>query len=291
MGLADRHYMRDSYHAPHITTKLIVVLIAAFLVQSILLFYWGIDLESTLGLTLNGIKHGRIWQLLTFQFLHVPIWPLHVLFNCLGLYFFGRPVEQILGAKKFTVLYLLAGICGGILQMLVTLILPHHDDGAVVGASAGICGMIAFFCSLNPMQEVTTWIYFFPVTIRAKYFLMFITAFSIFGVIIPFANVAHGAHLGGILLGLAYVRWGTAWEGLINWKPFTFKQRQRKSPRAARPASPIFRRENLADLPEQEFISREVDPILDKISQHGIQSLTERERKILEAARNKMAKR
>ena len=45
------------------------------------------------------------------------------------------------------------------------------------------------------------------------------------------------------------------------------------------------------DLPSEEFISREVDPILDKISAHGIQSLTERERKILEAARNKMAKR
>ena len=46
-----------------------------------------------------------------------------------------------------------------------------------------------------------------------------------------------------------------------------------------------------ADLPSEEFISKEVDPILDKISAHGIQSLTERERKILEAARAKMAKR
>src|SRR5882724_588399 len=293
MGLADRHYMREEYHAPHITTKLIVVLISAFVVQSVLLYYGGIDLEGILGLTLEGIKHGKVWQLLTFQFLHVPIWPFHVLFNCLGLYFFGRPVEQILGAKKFTILYLLSGICGGLLQVLATLILPRHEDVAVVGASAGICGMIAIFCSLHPMQEMTTWIYFFPVTLRAKYFLMFIGGFSLFGVLVPFANIAHGAHLGGILLGLSYVRWGTAWEGLINWKPISFKQRQRQTSRAKFKKTPptVFNRENPADLPEDEFISREVDPILDKISQHGIQSLTERERKILEAARNKMAKR
>ena len=285
--------MRDPYHAPHITTKLIVVLIIGFLVQSILLFYWKVDLESTLGLTLNGIAHGKIWQLVTFQFLHVPILPFHVLFNCLGLWFFGKRVEEILGPKKFLITYLVAGVCGGILQLLTTLILPMHVDASVVGASAGICGIIAIFCSLHPMQEMTTWVYFFPITIRAKYFLIFLSAISIFGVIIPMGNVAHAAHLGGILFGLAYVRWGTAWEGLIDWKSFRSKQRGPQPGRAKfkKPTPSIFNQESPADLSEEGFISREVDPILDKISQHGIQSLTERERKILEAARNRMAKR
>jgi hypothetical protein len=92
-------------------------------------------------------------------------------------------------------------------------------------------------------------------------------------------------------LGLAYVRWGTAWEGVFNWKPL---ERRRKPQKPVGKRKPIFTplsEKPPAELPEEEFISREVDPILDKISQHGIQSLTERERKILEAARNKMAKR
>lgn len=291
MGVADRHYMRDPYHAPNITMKLIVILIACFLIQSILLFYGRYDLSQHLGLTLEGIKEGKIWQLVTFQFLHIPIWPFHVLFNCLGLYFFGRPVEQVLGPKKFTLVYLLAGIVGGILQILVALILPHHDDLSVVGASAGICGIIAIFCALHPMQEMTTWIYFFPVTIRAKYFLMFLAGFSLFGVIVPFSNTADAAHLGGILFGLAYVRWGTAWEGLIRWKPFAFRGHQKKSATSRRATIRVRDDETPGEVPQEEFISREVDPILDKISQHGIQSLTERERKILESARNKMAKR
>jgi hypothetical protein len=142
---------------------------------------------------------------------------------------------------------------------------------------------------MNPMQEMTTWVYFFPVTIRAKYILIFLAAESIFGVIIPMGNVAHAAHLGGILFGLAYVRWGTAWESFIVFDSFKSKQPKRKSGSARKPYS--FTRENPAEVPEDEFISREVDPILDKISQHGIQSLTDHERKVLEAARNKMAKR
>jgi len=283
--------MRDPYHAPHVTTKLIVVLVAIFLLQSILLFYAQIDFEKTFGLTLEGVAHGKVWQLLTFQFLHVPIWPFHILFNCIGLYFFGRPVEEILGAKKFVLLYLLAGVCGGILQLLTTLILPRHPDIPVVGASAGICGMVAIFCSLHPMQELTTWVYFFPITVRARYVLIGLLAVSVFGTIIPTGAVAHAAHLGGILLGLAYVRWGTAWEGVINWKPFTSKRPQRKPQPVRKQSFSPFSGKIPSETTEEEFISREVDPILDKISQHGIQSLTEQERRILEKARNKMAKR
>lgn len=283
--------MRDPYHAPHLTTKLIVVLIVIFLLQSILLFYWGINFEDIFGLTLHGIKQGKIWQLLTFQFLHVPIWPFHILFNCIGLYFFGRPVEEIVGTKKFALLYLLSGVCGGILHVLITLILPHHPDVSVVGASAGICGMVAIFCSLHPMQELTTWVYFFPITVRARYLLMFLLAVSVFGTILPLGDVAHAAHLGGILLGLAYVRWGTAWEGVFNWKPFRFKSRPQKTQAARKSSFTYFNDKMPAETSEEEFISREVDPILDKISQHGIQSLTEHERKVLEKARNKMAKR
>ena len=295
MGLADRNYMRDEYHPPRVATKLIVVLIAAFVIESVLVFYFNVDVLKYLGLTVAGLKAGKVWQLLTFQFLHSTPWPWHLLFNCLGLYFFGRPVEERLGSKKFVVLYLSCGVVGGLLQVASSALLPNHYDVPVVGASAGICGMIAIFCSLNPMQELTTWIYFFPVTIRARYFLLFIGLLSLFGTFIPFDNVAHAAHLGGILLGMAYVRWGeTTSQNLRSLNPFQTRQRKQELIKAASFKMPKWshhKSEDAVDPAPEEFISREVDPILDKISAHGIQSLTERERKILEAARNKMAKR
>ncbi len=291
MGLADRYYMRDSYHVPRLTTWLIAVLITAFLLQSVLLFYGDFVLSSQLALSVEGLRHGKVWQLLTFQFLHSCPWPWHVLFNCLGLYFFGRPVEEMVGSRKFISLYLLSGLAGGLLQVLVTVLLPRHEDIPVVGASAGVCGMIAIYCAVNPMQELTTWIYFLPITIRAKYLLIGLSAYSVYGTLIPLGAVAHAAHLGGILVGLSYVRFarriaddGRDWLGWLRRRRFPSpapgslaRYARWERPRLERPKSP-------------EFISREIDPILDKISAHGIHSLTEKERKILESARERLGK-
>jgi membrane associated rhomboid family serine protease len=294
MGLADRQYMRDRYYPPRMTTILIVVLIVGFVIQSLLLFYGRFDSLRYFGLTVQGLKEGKVWQLITFQFLHAVPWPWHVLFNCLGLYFFGRPVEETFGPKRFLILYFLAGIAGGLLYVITTVVLPHHPDVSVVGASAGICGLIAIFCSLHPMQELTTWIYFLPITIRARYFLMFLGLFSLFGTLVPFDDIAHAAHLGGILFGIGYVRWGEAlFERFTSWRPLKSRQRKRELVKAASIKGsrwPGLKSEAGAGPPSEEFISREVDPILDKISAHGIQSLTEQERKILEAARNKMGR-
>jgi membrane associated rhomboid family serine protease len=293
MGIADRHYMRDEYHPPRATTVLIVVLIAVFLLQSALLVYGRINLDEQFALTLAGLKEGKVWQLLTFQFLHAVPWPWHVLFNCLGLYFIGRTVEETLGTKKYLWLYFLSGVAGGVLQVLTTAVLPRHEDIPVVGASAGIYGLLAIFCTLFPMREITAFIYFIPVNIRARTLLIFLGCLALFGTLIPFSNVAHAAHLGGLVVGVAYVRWSeSVSEFWRRWHPLQSRQRKRELVRAAA-KSKLWRTEieTPAELPPEEFISKQVDPILDKISAHGIQSLTERERKILEAARKKMAKR
>ena len=292
MGLRDRQYMRDPYHAPHITRKLIFVLILAFLLESIFVFYGKFDVLGIFGLTASGIKAGKVWQLFTFQFLHSYPWPWHVLFNCLGLWFFGRPVEEMLGSKRFFTTYLLCGFAGGLLQIATTF-LPGHADIPVVGASAGICGIVAIFCSLHPMQELTTWIYFLPVTIRARYFLMFLAGLSLFGTIVPFDYVAHAAHLGGIAFGVGYVRWADqACDILARLNPFKKTNAGLKPDSTTSIHQPLWARSKPEPpAPEEEFISKEVDPILEKISAHGIQSLTESERKTLEAARRKMERR
>jgi membrane associated rhomboid family serine protease len=189
------------------THWLIGVLIGVFVIQSLLWFYWDADISKQLELTTKGVFSGKVWQLVTFQFLHTFPSPWHVLFNCLGLWFFGRRVEEVLGSRRFLKVYFACGLAGGMLQVLLPVILPRHDDVAVVGASAGVCGIIAVFCSLYPMQELTTWLYFFPIQIRARYLLIFLGAFSLFGTLIPLGPVAYGAHLGGILFGIGYVRW------------------------------------------------------------------------------------
>ena len=289
MALADRYYMRDSYHAPRVTTRLIVVLIVCFVIQSLLLFYGEVEVREHLALSVDGLRHGKVWQLLTFQFLHSTPWPWHVLINCLGLYFFGRPVEEIVGSKKFLALYFLSGTAGGLLQVFVTAVLPRHMDIPVVGASAGVCGMIAIFCSINPMEELTTWIYFLPITIRARYFLMFITGFSVFGTLVPFSGLAHGAHLGGILTGLAYVRFGRRfWDQAPGWLRWPWAERAQKPRPGSRAKGTRWIRPR--GKPEQESISEEVDRVLDKISAQGLHSLTDKERRILDHARQRMGK-
>jgi membrane associated rhomboid family serine protease len=290
MGVADRYYMRDEYHSPHITTKLIIVLIVAFVIQSVLYFYGDINAYEHFALSANGIRAGKIYQLLTFQFLHSVPMPWHVLFNCLGLYFFGRRVEEALGARRFLSVYLLAGAIGGLLQVVLSMVLPRYPNVQVVGASAGVYGIMAIFCTMHPMEELRTWVYFFPITVRAYVLLLVLGLFALYGAIIPVSSVAHGAHLGGLLFGIFYVRKGrNFFEDLVHRLPFLNRKSRGPGPVGSLAKdSPRTGERAKARKNTGVFISEEVDPILDKISSKGIDSLTDREREILERARSKM---
>ncbi|HWD93063.1 MAG TPA: rhomboid family intramembrane serine protease [Verrucomicrobiae bacterium] len=296
MALADRHYMRQPSGGWRwsATLVLIVLLIVAFFVQ------YGVFSprfrDEYLTLSLEGIKRGFVWQLLTFQFLHASL--LHIALNCWTLYLFGREVESALGKSRFVILYFSSGVIGGLFQVLFALLWPNYFSGGVVGASAGIFGIVATFATLFPHELLS--LFLIPIRFKARTLLIVSFALAVLGLLFPATmggNVAHAAHLGGMLTGIAWVKLGwhhdylqLPWERLFNRQ----KSRSRKSEliRAASIKIPGFKRaEDSEDLPSEEFISREVDPILDKISQQGIQSLTERERKILESARNKMAKR
>jgi membrane associated rhomboid family serine protease len=308
MGIADRYYMRDTPAGFNwsATVVLIAVLVAAFLVQITALPRAFAD--EYLALSLDGLRRGFVWQLLTFQFLHGG-W-IHLALNCWAIYVFGRALEWVLGKSRLLTLYFCSGVAGGLLQMLGALVWPSHLGGAVVGASAGGFGLVAAFAALNPHQELTLLLFFvLPVKLRARSLLIICLALSGLGIALPNSvfggDVAHAAHLGGLLAGLGWVKLGwhqdylrLPWEGLFSrwgqWTPFHTRRRKRELVRAASVKEdrwPVSARERLEDLPPEEFISREVDPILDKISAHGIQSLTERERRILEAARKRMVRR
>lgn len=287
--LEDRDYMREAYGRFRwsATVALIVVLVIVFLLQLAEALP-----DRYLILMPGDIKRGYVWELLTFQFLHAG-W-LHLIGNCWVLFVFGRGVESALGKPRFLTLYFLSGIVGGLFQVFAGFLWPDYFGGWVVGASAGVMGVVAAFAMLFPDQMLTMLL--LPISISAKWLLVISIGFAALGIAFPATfggHVAHAAHLGGILTGMAFIRLGGELRRNL-WEPFESRKRKRELIKAVSikiPQWPRARQEPPAEVPEEEFISREVDPILDKISQHGIQSLTERERKILEAARKKMVKR
>ena len=297
--LDDRPYMRSDYRPPRepfrlrlsATNFLLVTLVVAFFAQSYHSpTYQGINLDL-FALSPRGLAHGYLWQLLTFQFLHAGIG--HLVFNGYALWMFGRYVEERLGKLRFLILYFLSGVTGGLFQCLMGLLLPTMFGGDTIGASAGIFGVVAAFSLLEPDSKI---LLFFLLPVRAINLLYISIGLSVLLILIPSSTpVAHAAHLGGIAFGWFFIRRGMYWtRGLAEWNPWHRKARREEMLKAATPKPFKPRRvksSETPELPSGEFISQEVDPILDKISAHGIQSLTDRERQILQAARSKMSKR
>jgi len=298
--LEDRSYMRQSAYQPRWSASLVLVITNAvvFGLQSIapLTSRAGVDfIKRFLELSPVGLANGYVWQLVTFQFLHGGT--LHLILNCAMLWIFGRPIEDTLGRKTFLKLYFLSGIIGGFVQVGCSWLFPtHFGYASVVGASAGIFGLIAAFAALNWERPITTLVAFIiPVTMKAKYLILVFGIIGILGLLEPHSGYAHGAHLAGLVTGLAYIRFLVQSEkSLFAWRRSRSVTTRRELVEARSSRQAFWKRpiKNVPDdLPPSEFISKEVDPILDKISAHGIQSLTLRERQILEAARAKMGKR
>lgn len=252
--------------------------------------------DSYFALSVEGLEHGYVWQLLTYQFMHAGV--LHILLNGWVIYVFGQALEQTLGGKKFLTLFLAGGVVGGLCQALAALLWPGYFGGPVVGASAGAFGLVAAYAVLFPERELTLLLFFIiPLRLTARMLLVFSAVLAVlglaWGVMFQGNHIAHAAHLGGMLTGVIFIRLfvqGRGWQ----WR-FPARRaapRELVNVRAARsgawrPSAGKLDEEQSAD----EFVKSEVDPILDKISAHGIQSLTAHEREILEKARAKITKR
>jgi len=214
------------------------------------------------------------------------------------IWFAGRQIEETLGKPKFLSLYLIAGVLGGLLQCLLSWagFLP---PAGVVGASAGVSGLIAAFAMILWNRELTFLIMFIiPVTMRAKYLLLVLVVIDVAGLAAGGTGIAHGAHLGGVLWGvifvLLFVQGGT-WSGAEPlWERLRdrfYAGRERRVVTIDGGARAYSRNDsNSGPVEEVDFVEAEIDPILDKISEKGIQSLDDRERTILEQARKKMGR-
>src|ERR1035438_2063723 len=172
--LEDRHYMRQPAFRSFwsATVVLLVVNVVAFILQNVLYRFSTIPVDDWFALSVGGLKHGFVWQLLTYQFMHGG-W-LHLLLNCWAIYVFGREVEDTLGRNSFLTLYFASGVIGGLFQGLAGVLLPERFGGPVVGASAGAFGLVAAFATLYPERPLMLLLFFIiPVNMRAKFLMLF----------------------------------------------------------------------------------------------------------------------
>lgn len=207
----------------------------------------------------------RVWEFFTFQFLHASVG--HLLFNGIGLYFFGPIMERWWGPRRFLVFYLLCGAAGAFFFSLLGLVgLLPHAGGALVGASAGIYGILIGTAVIAPDARVH--LLFPPVEMSMRTFALCLMGLAVFMIFSNWNKNAGGeaGHLGGAVLGFVLVRW-----------PFLLGGG--KARRSWWSPPPLRREAGHGGATGGDAV--EIDRILDKISRQGLHSLTAEERERL----------
>ena len=282
MGLYDRDYTQESYQSqfgqvPHMRMHWpkITPVVKWLLITNIALFFVG-ELAFPRNIAVPGFGYPvnflekwfsvfpyslasklQLWRLVTYQFLHGGIG--HVLINMLGLYFLGPTLERHWQSKKFLIFYLACGAAGGLFYTLLT-VFNFLSPGSMVGASGAILGMLAACAILFP--HFVVFILFFPVPIRVA--AIGLTIMYFFYVVTRGPNAGgHAAHLAGMATGAAYV-FSRSWRD-----QFTSRIRANRRKK---------------QVTVQRDVRVELDRILEKVHDSGLQSLTSKEKKILKEA-------
>ena len=226
----------------------------------------------------SAIYRVQLWRFVTYQFLHFGLF--HVAVNMIGLFFFGPMIERWWGSRRFLAFYLLCGTCGAVIFSLIGILAPEViypadapgevTTAPLVGASGSLFGILVACAVLYPQQRVMLLIPPIPMSMRTM--ALFFLGLAALAVIVGADNAGgQAAHLGGALLGFVLVKnprrldWAdrlspSAIQSGVNQGRFERRQRQQRQQQA------------------------EVDRILDKVSQHGLQSLTRKEKKTLSRA-------
>ncbi|BCU76423.1 rhomboid family intramembrane serine protease [Luteolibacter sp. LG18] len=231
---------------------------------------WGaFNVEST-------FREGRFWELVTFQFLHDSLG--HIVFNSIGLFVFGPWLERWWGKARFLGFYLLCGMAGALFFTVLGAahVLPHGAEGGLVGASAGIYGILAGLAVVAP--NLRAQLIFPPVELSIRQLALLVLALATVIILLRIGGNEGGeaGHLGGAILGFVLTRY-----------PFLLGKKEGAALRPVRTA----RSKGEAKLRPRTSVdlhtSNEIDRILDKINRDGLQSLTDEERDTLRNASNK----
>ena len=145
-----------------------------------------------------------VWQLFTYQFLHGGLF--HLLFNMLAVWMFGCDLERRWGSSFFLRYYFVSVLGGGILNTVLT---PGQMVPSI-GASAGVYGILLAYGLIYPNQIVY---FYFLFPIKMKHFVWIIGAIALYSSLTAGqSGIAHLAHLGGMVFGYLYLRWGNPWD-------------------------------------------------------------------------------
>src|SRR3954470_7868425 len=205
----------------------------------------------------------RPWTIITYMFLHGGM--MHIIFNMLGLYFFGSRVEDRLGPDRFLWLYFISGISGALLSF------AFARYAAVIGASGAIMGVMLAYAWFWPRDQIMI---YGIIPVQARILVIIYAIMSVMGGygVGGGGNTAHFAHLGGLVGAFVYLYWMRGHQGA---KKFRTK---------VLPMVPDTRLSNWkkVDTSSVHEINREeLNRILDKINRSGLGSLTPSERQFL----------
>lgn len=211
------------------------------------------------------------WQFLTYGFVHAPHDFSHILFNMIVLFMFGRPIESIYGPKEFLRLYLVMLVLGSLVWTLSGRLAGMPGTVSLMGASGAVVGILILFVFHFPRQTI---LFMFVLPMPAWVFGVLLVAGDLFGAINRGEgdNVAYTVHLTGAAFAFLYHRFGWRLSGLIAFRIPWKKLRPRPRLRIHDPTGP------------NNDLSAEVDRILEKIHRSGEESLTGKERRVLENA-------
>lgn len=230
----------------------------------------------------------RPWTLISYAFMHDLRGIMHILFNMLFLYWFGKLFIEYLGSAKLIALYVLGALAAGVTYLLVFNTIPYFKEIAdfpgMVGASGAVYAVMVATATLIPDY---TFFLLFLGPVRIKYIAGFYILISFLGSVGANAG-GNIAHLGGALMGYVYVKQlqaGINWGGWITSILTWFGNLFTPSPKV----KVTYRKDGGAKRPSAAhgISQQEIDAILDKISEGGYESLSKEEREKLFKASKK----
>ena len=321
MSIYDRDYMRDE--APSFGERVRQVSafhwffwanIAVFVFQWILFpdlcltkeSFSGVNLPAG-GVSIDSLLQGHVWTPFTYMFVHGSVG--HILLNSMMLWFAGKRVQDLYGPRHFVIIYVLSGIIGAALQIVLSTYVLNEPSISLIGASASVMGLILAYAIAMPREEVTLLLAFIiPVRFSlwglAKFLLITNVLFGVLAVFDKLPNwlsggghVAYFAHIGGALAGWYYSRTLGYGGTQPSFGSIPTAPKVRRRPVLANVYRPVVevdmeavRKQNPRNDPVIDLIRDEVDPILDKISIQGMHSLTDDERRTLDRASRQIAR-